>query len=40
MLDLILTKKEGLVGHVKLKDSLGSNDCERMGVKILRVVRK
>lgn len=37
MLDLILTKKEGLVGHVKLKDSLG---CERMGVKILRVVRK
>lgn len=40
MPDLTLTKKEGLVGYVKLKDSLGSNDCKRMEIRILRKVRK
>ncbi|GAB0205044.1 mitochondrial enolase superfamily member 1 [Grus japonensis] len=39
MLDLILTNKEGLVGNVKLKDSLGCSDHEMVEFKILRAAR-
>ncbi|GAB0185305.1 hypothetical protein GRJ2_000995800 [Grus japonensis] len=34
MLDLVLTNKEGLVGNVKLKGSLGCSDCEMVEFKI------
>ena len=40
MLDLVLTKKEGLVGSVKLKGSLGCSDHEMVEFKILRAVRR
>jgi len=37
MLNLVLTNKEGLVGNVKLKSSLGCSDHETVEFKILRV---
>jgi len=40
VLDLVLTNKEGLVGDVKLKGSLGCSDCEMVEFKILRAVRR
>ena len=40
MLDLVLTKKEGLVGAVKLKGSLACGDHEMAEFKILRVARR
>ncbi|GAB0189054.1 hypothetical protein GRJ2_001370700 [Grus japonensis] len=40
MLDLVLTNKEGLLGNVKLKGSLGSSDHEMVEFKILRAVRR
>lgn len=36
VLNLVLTSKEGLVGNVKLKDSLGCRDHEVVKFKILR----
>jgi len=39
MLDLVLTK-EGLVGSVKLKDSLGCSDHEMVEFQILRAERR
>ncbi|GAB0180275.1 hypothetical protein GRJ2_000492800 [Grus japonensis] len=40
MLDLILTNKEGLVGDVKLKGSLGCSNHEMVEFRILRAVRR
>ncbi|GAB0206749.1 hypothetical protein GRJ2_003140500 [Grus japonensis] len=40
MLDLILTNKEGLVGDVKIKGSLGCSDHEMVEFKILRAARR
>ncbi|GAB0177254.1 hypothetical protein GRJ2_000190600 [Grus japonensis] len=40
MLDLILTNKEGLVGDVKLKGSLGCSDHGIVEFNILRAVRR
>ncbi|GAB0185519.1 hypothetical protein GRJ2_001017200 [Grus japonensis] len=40
MLDLILTNKDGLVGDVKLKGSLGCSDHEMVEFKILRAARR
>ncbi|GAB0203979.1 mitochondrial enolase superfamily member 1 [Grus japonensis] len=40
MLDLILTNKEGLVGDVKLKGSLGCRDHEMVEFRILRAARR
>ncbi|PKU33079.1 pecanex-like protein hypothetical protein [Limosa lapponica baueri] len=40
MLDFDLTNKEGLVGNVKLKCSLGCSDHEMVELKILRVARR
>ncbi|GAB0204478.1 hypothetical protein GRJ2_002913400 [Grus japonensis] len=40
MLDLVLTNKEGLVGNVKLKGSLGCSDHEMVAFKILRARRR
>jgi len=40
MLDLVLTNKEGLVGKVKVKGSLGCSDHEMVEFKILRAARK
>ena len=40
MLDLLLTNKEGLVGDVKLKGSLGCSDHEMVEFKILRAARR
>ncbi|GAB0193880.1 mitochondrial enolase superfamily member 1 [Grus japonensis] len=40
MLGLILTNKEGLVGDVKLKGSLGCSDHEMVEFKILRAARR
>ena len=40
MLDLVLTNKEGLVGNVKLKGSLGCSDHEMVEFKILKAVRR
>ncbi|GAB0203482.1 hypothetical protein GRJ2_002813800 [Grus japonensis] len=40
MLDLILTNKEGLVGDVKLKGSLGCSDHAMVEFRILRAARK
>ncbi|PKU33357.1 hypothetical protein llap_16338 [Limosa lapponica baueri] len=40
MLDLVLTNKEGLVGNVKLKGSLGCSDHETVEFKILRAARR
>ena len=38
--DLVLTNKEGLVGNVKLKGSLGCSDHEMVAFKILKAVRR
>ncbi|KAJ7411996.1 hypothetical protein WISP_99904 [Willisornis vidua] len=35
LLDLVLTKKEGLFGYVKTGDSLGSNDHQMAEIRIL-----
>ncbi|GAB0203750.1 hypothetical protein GRJ2_002840600 [Grus japonensis] len=40
MLDLVLTNKEGLVGDVKLKGSLGCSDHEMVEIKILMAARR
>ncbi|GAB0179892.1 hypothetical protein GRJ2_000454500 [Grus japonensis] len=40
MLDLILTNKEGLVGDVKLKGSLGCSDRKMVEFGILRAARR
>ncbi|GAB0210021.1 mitochondrial enolase superfamily member 1 [Grus japonensis] len=40
MLDLVLTNKEGLVGGVKLKGSLGCSDHEMVEFRILRAARR
>ncbi|PKU34102.1 rna-directed dna polymerase from mobile element jockey-like [Limosa lapponica baueri] len=40
VLDLVLTNKEGLVGNVKLKGSLGCSDHEMVEFKILRAARR
>ncbi|GAB0180505.1 hypothetical protein GRJ2_000515800 [Grus japonensis] len=40
MLDLVLTNKDGLVGNVKLKGSLGCSDHEMVEFKILRAARR
>ncbi|GAB0208721.1 hypothetical protein GRJ2_003337800 [Grus japonensis] len=40
MLDLVLTNKEGLVGDVKLKGSLGCSDHEMVEFRILRTARR
>ncbi|GAB0204721.1 hypothetical protein GRJ2_002937700 [Grus japonensis] len=40
MLDLVLTNKEGLVGNVKLKGSLGCSDHDMVEFKILRAARR
>ncbi|GAB0204250.1 nucleoside diphosphate kinase 6 [Grus japonensis] len=40
MLDLVLSNKEGLVGNVKLKGSLGHSDDEIVEFKILRAARR
>ncbi|GAB0203625.1 hypothetical protein GRJ2_002828100 [Grus japonensis] len=40
MMDLVLTNKEGLVGDVKLKGSLGCSDHEMVEFKILRAARR
>ncbi|GAB0195117.1 mitochondrial enolase superfamily member 1 [Grus japonensis] len=40
MLDLILTNKEGLVGDMKLKGSLGCSDHEMVEFRILRAARR
>ncbi|PKU41096.1 rna-directed dna polymerase from mobile element jockey-like [Limosa lapponica baueri] len=40
MLDLVLTDKEGLVGNVKLKGSLGCSDREMVEFTILRAARR
>ncbi|GAB0178545.1 mitochondrial enolase superfamily member 1 [Grus japonensis] len=40
MLDLVLISKEGLVGNVKLKGSLGCSDHEMVESKILRAARR
>ncbi|GAB0209884.1 hypothetical protein GRJ2_003454100 [Grus japonensis] len=39
-LDLVLTNKEGLVGDVKLKGSLGCSDHEMVEFRILRAARR
>jgi len=40
MLDLVLTNKEGLVGNVKVKGSLGCSDHDMVEFKILRTARR
>ena len=40
LLDLILTNKEGLVGDVKVKGSLGCSDHEMVEFRILRAGRR
>ena len=40
MLDLVLTKKEGLAGNVKLKGSLGCSDHEMVKFTILWAARR
>ena len=39
-LDLVLTNKQGLMGNVKLKGSLGCSDHEMVEFKILRAARR
>ncbi|GAB0181076.1 hypothetical protein GRJ2_000572900 [Grus japonensis] len=39
ILDLVFTNKEGLVGDVKLKGSLGCSDHKMVEFKILRATR-
>jgi len=40
MLDLVLTNKEGLVGNVKLKGSLGSNHHKMVEFDMVRAARR
>ncbi|GAB0181834.1 mitochondrial enolase superfamily member 1 [Grus japonensis] len=40
MLDIVLTNKEGMVGAVKLKGSLGCSDHEMVEFEILRAARR
>jgi len=40
MLDLVVTNKQGLVGNVKLKGSLGCSDHQIVDFKILRTARR
>ncbi|PKU28198.1 glycerol kinase [Limosa lapponica baueri] len=40
MLDIVLTNKEGLVGNVKLKGSLGCSDHEIVEFKTIRAAQK
>jgi len=40
MVDLVLTNKEGLVGNVMLKCSLGCSDREMVEFKIFRATRR
>ena len=40
MLDFVLTIKEGLMGNVKLKGSLGCSDHEIVDFKILRAAKR
>ena len=40
MLVLVLTNKEGLVGNVKLKGSLGCSDLEKVDFRTLRAARR
>lgn len=40
MLDLVLTNKEGLVGNVKIKGSLGCDDHEKVEFNITMVARR
>lgn len=40
MLDLVLTNKEGLVGNVKIKSSLGCGDHEKVEFNITVVARR
>jgi len=40
MLDIVLTNKQGQVGNVKLKGSLGCSDHEMVEFKILWAARK
>jgi len=40
MLNLVLTNKEGLVGNVKVKGSLGFSDHEMVEFNILRAARR
>ncbi|GAB0180659.1 hypothetical protein GRJ2_000531200 [Grus japonensis] len=40
VLDLVLSDKEGLVGNVKLKGSLGCSDHEMVEFKVLRAARR
>lgn len=40
MLDLVLPNKDGLMGNVKLKDSLGCSDHEIMELKIFALLRR
>ena len=40
MLHFVLTDKEGLVGNVKLKGSLGYSDHEMVEFRILRAARR
>jgi len=40
VLDLVLTNREGLVGNVKVKGSLGCSEHEMMEFKILRAERR
>jgi len=40
MLDLVLTNKEGLVGNVKVKGSLGCSDHKMVELRILRAARQ
>ncbi|GAB0193299.1 hypothetical protein GRJ2_001795200 [Grus japonensis] len=40
MLDLVLTNKEGLVGDMKLKSSIGCSNNEMVEFKILRAARR
>ncbi|PKU33078.1 glycerol kinase [Limosa lapponica baueri] len=40
MLDLVLSNKEGLVGNVKIRGSLGCSDHEMMEFKTLKAARR
>jgi len=40
MLDLVLANKEGLVGNVKVKGSIGCSDHEMVEFRILRATRR
>ncbi|GAB0175819.1 hypothetical protein GRJ2_000047100 [Grus japonensis] len=40
LMDIVLTNKEGLVGNVKFKGSLGCSDYEMVDFKIFRAARR